>query len=68
MTNEQSAAYVIGEAAVLTARVLGMHAENMHRAATGQAMAYGEGDFTKAIRESACHHNASIELFGNAHD
>lgn len=68
MTHEQAAAYVMGEAAVLMARVLGMHAENMHREATGQSMAYGEGDFTKAVRESACHHNASIELFGNSHD
>lgn len=63
MTDEQKAAYVIGESMVLLGRLLGMHAENMQRSHQGESMAYVYDDFEKVIDSSPVHHNASIGLF-----
>lgn len=65
MTEEQKAAYVMGQAACLMARVFGMHAENMQRQHRGESMAYVEVDFDNAIAASHCHYNAAIALFHN---
>ena len=63
MTAEQSAAYVMGQAACLNARVAGMQAENAQRAHQGLAMAYVEADFVRVIDEHYCHNNAAMDVF-----
>lgn len=63
MTDEQKAAYVVGESMVLLGRLLGMHAENMQRSYRGESMAYVEVDFERVVDSSPVHHNASIGLF-----
>ncbi len=62
MTEEQKAAYVMGQAACLMAEVAGMQAENQQREYKGEAMAYVENDFTAAIDKYSCHHNAVLSL------
>lgn len=63
MTEEQKAAYVIGMAAMVMARVAGMQAENAQRAASGLAPAYGEAAFEQLIEEAGCHHNGIMGMF-----
>ena len=65
MTEAQSAAYVMAQAALLNARIAGMAAENMQRAHLGQSMAYGEDAFAAVAREyqSVLGHNAVLWLF-----
>lgn len=66
MTPEQSAAYVMGQAACLNAEIAGMQAENMQRAALGQSMAYDEVAFIRVIDKYSCHHNAACSAFEEA--
>jgi len=63
MTPEQSAAYINAMAAGLNATVAGMKAENTIRRRRGEALAYNEADFRKAIEESGCYHNAVMDTF-----
>lgn len=63
MTDEQKAAYVIGQAACLMAEIAGMQAENQQRAASGFSPAYVQRDFESAIDRYSCHHNAALTLF-----
>ena len=63
MTDEQKAAYVMGQAACLCAEIAGMQAENMQRAAVGASMAYKEEDFVAVIDKYECHHNAATRIF-----
>ena len=63
MTQEQKAAYIIGEAACLMARVAGMQAENQNRMARGETVAYLEDAFQNLIDDSQCTHNAMIRVF-----
>ena len=63
MTDEQKAAYVIGDAAVLVAELMGMMTANMQRQHRGEAMAYDEQAFQEAVARHSCHHNATLMLF-----
>ena len=66
MTHEQAVAFVNAQTALLNARIAGMTAENMQRAALGNSMAYDEEYFVAVAREfeSVLGHNAAITLFG----
>lgn len=64
MTDEQKAAFIMAQAAVLNATILGMEAANSMRAYRGDLPRYGEQDFQNAINRSACHHNAVVTFFG----
>lgn len=68
MNKNQAAAYVMGQAAELFARVSGMTAENQQRAHRGESMAYVESDFLAALDASGCHHNAALSTFQDAED
>ena len=50
MNETERAAFVIAQAACLTATVLGMQAENMQREHRGESMAFVATDFENAIR------------------
>jgi hypothetical protein len=65
MTDEQKAAFVNAQAAMLNAKVAAMTAENQHRLSLGQSVAFGETEFHDTIQEYECviGHNACIELF-----
>jgi len=63
VTPEQKAAFIIAQAAVLNATILGMEAENSMRAYRGEAPAYDETAFIHAVNASSCHHNAVLEFF-----
>jgi len=65
MTNNQAAAYVMAQAALMNCRVAGMVAENMQRAALGHSMAYGTDEFFAVEREfdAVIGHNAVCTLF-----
>jgi hypothetical protein len=63
MTPEQSAAYVIAQAAQAIITAIGMHSDNMQRQHCGQAMAFCAGDFEQLIMDSGIHHNAVVALF-----
>jgi len=66
MTQEQKAAYVNAQAAMLNAHIALMVAENMYRDRNGQQIAYCEDAFATAIREySNLEHNNLIGLFHN---
>jgi hypothetical protein len=49
--NEGSYAFVIAQTALLNCRVAGMQAENAHRMACGNSVAYGEEHFSAVERE-----------------
>ena len=68
MTHEQAAAFVNAQTALLNARIAGMTAENMQRAAIGNSMAYDEEYFVTVAREfeAVLGHNAAITLFGGS--
>ncbi len=65
MTDEQKAAYVAAQAALLNARIAGMVAENQHRMNCNNSIAYGVEEFESVISEYEpfIGHNACIELF-----
>ena len=49
--NEGSYAFVLAQTALLNCRVAGMQAENQHRAACGNSVAYGADEFFAVERE-----------------
>lgn len=51
MTDEQKAAYVNAQTALLNAEIVGMVAENNQREAVGASMAYVEHDFNFVIQK-----------------
>ena len=63
MNEEQQAAYIISQSAVLLAVVAGMEAENLNRHYRGEAPAYAEAEFQAVIDNSPVHHNAVIGFF-----
>jgi len=63
MTDEQKAAYIMAQAAILNATIAGMVAKNQGRASRGETMAYDEEDFVIEIDDSSCHHHAVLNLF-----
>ena len=65
MTNEQKAAYINAQAAVLAGTIAGMQAENTYRQHRGETIAYSQDAFIKVIDESGCHHNACLALFND---
>ncbi len=60
MTDEQKAAYVIAQAAVLNATIAGMQAANSQ---FPEDQPHMEADFQKAIDASPCCHNAVMVMF-----
>lgn len=68
MTHEQAAAFINAQTALLNARIAGMTAENMQRAAVGNSMAYDEEYFASVVREfeGVLGFNAVITLFGQS--
>ncbi len=65
MTDEQKAAFIMAQAAVLNATVAGMVAENYEQMQRDGSLVYGEQDFQNRINASACHHNAVVTFFGS---
>ncbi len=63
MTDEQKAAFIISQAAVLSATVAGMVAENMQRQHRGESIAYDESSFEAVYEESGCTHNQVVGFF-----
>ena len=49
--NEGSVAFIIAQVALLNCRVIGMQAENTHRLACGESIAYGEASFYNVEKE-----------------
>ena len=67
MNTEQRIAFVIARAADLNARIAGMTAENMQRAACGHSMAYDDAAFCKVADEYAFDYNSlTLYLRGEA--
>lgn len=64
MTDEQKAAFIMAQAAVLNAEVAGMTAENEDRISRGLTIAFDEAAFQDVINRSGCTHNAVITFFG----
>ena len=63
MTDEQKAAYINAQAACALAEIAGMQAQNQHRLALGQSIAYGEQDFAAGPDKYGIHHNAVMSFF-----
>ena len=68
MTHEQAAAFVNAQTALLNARIAGMAAENMQRAAVGHSMAYDQSYFAAVKREfeAVLSRDAVMTLFGES--
>ena len=64
MTDEQKAAYIMAQAAVLNATVAGMTAENEDRISRGLTIAFDEAAFVAVVNDSGCHHNTVVAFFG----
>ena len=62
MNEAQRIAFVTARAADLNARIAGMVAENMQRAARGHSMAYDDASFCKVADEYAFDYN-SLTLY-----
>ena len=62
MNENQRAAFVVAQAAMLNAEVAGMQAENMARVHLGQAMAYQEDAFRDVVNkyQGTIGHNQAI--------
>lgn len=67
MTDEQKAAFVNAQAALLNGRIAAMQAENQHRISCGNSIAYGADEIQAEVEsfEAVIGHNACIELFHN---
>lgn len=63
MTPEQKAAFVVAQAAMLSAKVAGMQATNCVAAASGKLPVYKQSDFEEAAESSGCGHNYVLSLF-----
>ena len=62
MTPEQKAAYIIAQAAALSAHVTGMVAENQVRIAGGDSLAYDEAAFDTVIARYCVEHNEVLSF------
>ena len=63
MTDEQTAAYVMSQAAAALIEAMGMQAENMQRSHLGQSMAYNDEAFFTLNNMRGIHHNAVLTTF-----
>lgn len=63
MTPEQQAAFVNAKAAAALIKAMGMVAENQHRLACGNSVAFGEDSFNALIEEYGIHDNAMMVVF-----
>jgi len=65
MTDEQKAAFVLAQIALMNCRVAGMQAENAKRAVSGESPAYDEAAFARLEMEydGVLGHNAVLWLF-----
>lgn len=65
MNENQAAAYVAAQTALLNCRVAGMVAENQHQVSCGNSVAYAADEFLAVEREfeSMIGHNAVQELY-----
>lgn len=61
-TEQARAAVLMARAAALNARVAAMVAENQHREACGQSIAYGEEAFQNTLDLSGCDWNGIANL------
>ena len=61
MTENERAAYIFSQSVAALAKIEGMKAENMQRAAVGECMAYSDGDFFRVIEEYGIGHNTVVE-------
>lgn len=66
MTPEQAAAFVNAQAVAAVAEVQGMVAENQHRMACGNSIAYGEEAFAEIEGKYGLGHNTVCRLFADA--
>lgn len=62
MNKNQCAAFIIGQAAELNARIAGMVAENMQRQHREQSMAFNQIDFENVLSEYSFGHNQLLDL------
>lgn len=63
MSPEQQAAYVIAQAACVTAEIAAMQAANTADAAAGRSPSFTSEDFLQLINSYGIHHNAVLTLF-----
>ena len=69
MTPEQRAAFVMGQAALLNAKIAAMQAANAERERSGLAQAYSEKQFDDVITEfeAVLGYNAAISYFNSSY-
>lgn len=60
MNEEQKAAFLMSQVAMLNAQIAGMVAENQYREAIGESPAYNEADFQREASSSGCDQNSAI--------
>jgi hypothetical protein len=65
MTEEQKAAFVMGQVACAQAKIAGMQAQNMQRSYLGHPMEYTASDFENIVTEFKIGWNDVIEFFGS---
>jgi len=65
MTDEQKAAFILGQVALMNCRLAGMQAENAKRAVSGASPAYDEAAFARLDMEfvGVLGYNAMISFF-----
>lgn len=63
MTDEQKAAFIMAQAAVLNAKIWGMITANIARTMNHTPLIYNETAFLQAINESSCDHDDVISFF-----
>ncbi len=66
MTDEQKAAYVVAQVALLNANVARMQAANQYRMDRGETIAYGDAEFGREIEKfevSSLGHNILMTIF-----
>ncbi len=64
MTEEQKAAFIMAQAAVLNAQITGMIAENYMCMYNQIPIHYDEAAFKALVDASPCNHNAVVTFFG----
>lgn len=65
MTDNQKAAYVMGESVAALIEALGMMSENLQRMQRGESLAYNDEAFTKLLNEHCICHNSTLAIFHN---
>jgi hypothetical protein len=63
MTDEQKVAFINAQTACALAEIAGMQAENSHRAANGNSVAYGDEAFFAIPDKYGIGHNTVVALF-----